>query len=223
MSDVTVHDVVCRRSVDRAHRTDAATRGCTRASSTPSARQIVVRRAGARERAAHRPARRALRRLPVRRRARPIRVLESMGLVESRRRRRRHRPAPSTSWNVFDPRVIRWRLDGPDREGQLLSPEPAAARRRAGRGRAGRGHATPEQCGALTGAVMQMVGARPRPATSRPTWRPTRLFHRTLLAGLRQRDARRPRPTWSAEVLAGPHPPRPDAGHAQPRGHPPAR
>ncbi len=47
-----------------------------------------------------------------------IRVLESMQLVASRRRvgitildRGR--------WNVFDPRVIRWRLAGPDRRGQL--------------------------------------------------------------------------------------------------------
>jgi DNA-binding FadR family transcriptional regulator len=63
-----------------------------------------------------------------------IRVLESMQLVTSRRRvgitvqRREH-------WNVFDPRVIRWRLAGSGRLEQLRSLtelrrtiEPAAAR-----------------------------------------------------------------------------------------------
>src|SRR4029078_6354736 len=42
-----------------------------------------------------------------------IRVLESMGMVESRRRvgitiQQAHK------WNVFDPRLIRWRLDAGD-------------------------------------------------------------------------------------------------------------
>jgi DNA-binding FadR family transcriptional regulator len=55
---------------------------------------------------------------------------------------------------VFDPRVIRWRLAGENREAQLASLgelrhgfEPVAA------GLAAR-RATPEQCGLLTGAVM---------------------------------------------------------------------
>jgi DNA-binding FadR family transcriptional regulator len=85
-----------------------------------------------------------------------VRVLESMGLVETRRRLG-VRVRPRTQWNVFDPRVIRWRLDGPDRELQLLSLgelrrgfEPVAAALAAQR-------ATPEQCGAMTGAVMQMA------------------------------------------------------------------
>src|SRR6476620_9435378 len=44
-----------------------------------------------------------------------IRVLESMGLVESRRRVG-VTVRPRGSWTVFDPRIIRWRLDGEDRE-----------------------------------------------------------------------------------------------------------
>lgn len=85
-----------------------------------------------------------------------VRVLSSMGLVETRRRLG-VRVRPRTQWNVFDPRVIRWRLDGPDREDQLLSLgelrrgfEPVAAELAADR-------ATPEQCGAMVGAVMQMT------------------------------------------------------------------
>ena len=42
-----------------------------------------------------------------------IRVLESMGMVASRRRVG-ITIQPSTNWNVFDPRVIRWRLDSGD-------------------------------------------------------------------------------------------------------------
>jgi DNA-binding FadR family transcriptional regulator len=85
-----------------------------------------------------------------------VRVLESMGLVETRRRLG-VRVRPKAQWNVFDPRVIRWRLEGPDREDQLLSLgelrrgfEPVAAQLAASR-------ATPEQCGAMVGAVMQMT------------------------------------------------------------------
>lgn len=85
-----------------------------------------------------------------------IRVLESMGMLTSRRRVGLT-VAPRSSWNVFDPRVIRWRLAGDDREAQLASLselrhgfEPVAA------GLAAR-RATPEQCGVLTGAVMDMA------------------------------------------------------------------
>ncbi|MEV1170241.1 GntR family transcriptional regulator, partial [Nonomuraea sp. NPDC049784] len=49
-----------------------------------------------------------------------IRVLESMGLVTSRRRVGVI-VAPPSAWHVFDPRVIRWRLDGDDRPAQLRS------------------------------------------------------------------------------------------------------
>src|SRR6478735_3659482 len=105
-----------------------------------------------------------------------VRVLDSMGLVEARKRVG-VRVLPSTSWNVFDPRVIRWRLDGPGREQQLLSLgdvrrgiEPVAAELAAA-------HATPEQCGALMGAVMQMaVHAKSGDLEA------YQLFHATLLA-----------------------------------------
>ncbi|MEU8269443.1 FadR/GntR family transcriptional regulator [Sphaerisporangium sp. NPDC049002] len=108
-----------------------------------------------------------------------IRVLESMGLVTSRRRVG-VTIAPRTAWNLFDPRVIRWRLDGDDRD-ELLSSlghlrrgvEPVAA------GLAAR-HATPEQCGMLTGAVMQMaVHGR---SGDLPAYLAADIaFHRTLL------------------------------------------
>jgi DNA-binding FadR family transcriptional regulator len=58
---------------------------------------------------------------------------------------------------MFDSMVIRWRLAGSGREAQLRSPselragsEPAAAGFAAG-------HATPQQRGMLTGAVMEMA------------------------------------------------------------------
>src|SRR5437016_13101274 len=47
-----------------------------------------------------------------------IRVLESMGMVASRRRVG-VTVAPRAAWNVFDPQIIAWRLDGPGREVQL--------------------------------------------------------------------------------------------------------
>ncbi len=85
-----------------------------------------------------------------------IRVLESMGMVTSRRRVGTT-VAPRAQWNVYDPMVIRWRLAGAGRDDQLRSLselragfEPMAARYAALR-------ATPEQCGALTGAVMDMA------------------------------------------------------------------
>jgi DNA-binding FadR family transcriptional regulator len=79
-----------------------------------------------------------------------------MGLVASRRRVGLT-VQPRTSWQVFDPRVIRWRLDSEDRLAQLQSLgelrkglEPVAAGLAAER-------ATPEQCGALSEAAGQMV------------------------------------------------------------------
>lgn len=63
-----------------------------------------------------------------------IRVLESMQLVESRQRIG-ITIQDATLWNVFDPRIIRWRLDGDRRLEQLSSLtelrqaiEPMAAR-----------------------------------------------------------------------------------------------
>ncbi|MEU5156808.1 FCD domain-containing protein [Glycomyces sp. NPDC021274] len=62
-----------------------------------------------------------------------MRILESMGLVESRRRVG-ITVRPIAEWNVFDPKVIWWRLSGPDRGAQLrtltelrIAVEPLAA------------------------------------------------------------------------------------------------
>lgn len=49
-----------------------------------------------------------------------MRILESMGLVRSRRRVG-ITVQPAESWNVFDPRVIWWRLSGSGRDAQLRS------------------------------------------------------------------------------------------------------
>lgn len=49
-----------------------------------------------------------------------MRILESMGLVRSRRRVG-ITVQPTESWNVFDPRVIWWRLAGSGRDAQLRS------------------------------------------------------------------------------------------------------
>lgn len=108
-----------------------------------------------------------------------VRVLESMGLLASRRRVG-VTVLDRASWNVFDPQVIRWRLAGDDRVAQLLSLselrlgiEPVAARLAAGR-------ATPDQCRRLTDAVSDMeihgtAGALEEFLAS------DQLFHRTLL------------------------------------------
>ncbi|AEG43511.1 FadR/GntR family transcriptional regulator [Isoptericola variabilis] len=47
-----------------------------------------------------------------------MRLLEGLGLVRSRRRLGIV-VLPMESWNVLDPRVIRWRLEGPGRDEQL--------------------------------------------------------------------------------------------------------
>ncbi|MBV2356173.1 FadR family transcriptional regulator [Streptomyces sp. J2-1] len=85
-----------------------------------------------------------------------VRVLESMHLVESRRRVG-VTVRPRAEWNVYDPQVIRWRLAGADRPHQLRSltvlrsaVEPVAARLAAR-------HATPEQCAELTECALGMV------------------------------------------------------------------
>ena len=63
-----------------------------------------------------------------------VRVLESMGMVESRRRVGVTVRAPE-HWNALDTQLIRWRLRGPGRHAQLLrlmelraAIEPVAAR-----------------------------------------------------------------------------------------------
>ncbi|WP_416984202.1 FadR/GntR family transcriptional regulator [Streptomyces sp. T028] len=85
-----------------------------------------------------------------------VRVLESMHLVESRRRVG-VTVRPKAAWNVYDPQVIRWRLAGADRPHQLRSLtvlrsaiEPVAA------GLAAR-NATAEQCAELTECALGMV------------------------------------------------------------------
>jgi len=85
-----------------------------------------------------------------------VRVLESMHLVESRRRVG-VTVRPKAEWNVYDPQVIRWRLAGADRPQQLRSLtvlrsaiEPAAA------GLAAK-NATAEQCAELTECALGMV------------------------------------------------------------------
>lgn len=91
---------------------------------------------------------------PVAREA--VRVLESMGMLVSRRRVG-VTVQPRTAWHVFDPRLIRWRLGGGDRTAQLLSLselrrgfEPVAASLAAER-------ATAAQCSELAAAVSDMV------------------------------------------------------------------
>lgn len=85
-----------------------------------------------------------------------VRVLESMHLVESRRRVG-VTVLPECEWNVYDPQVIRWRLAGTERPRQLRSLtvlrsaiEPVAA------GLTAR-LATPEQCAELTECALGMV------------------------------------------------------------------
>jgi len=85
-----------------------------------------------------------------------IRVLESMGMVESRRRVG-ITIQPAQKWNVFDPWLIRWRLLAGDRAAQLVSLselrrgfEPAAAALAARR-------ADPHQCRIMAAAVSDMV------------------------------------------------------------------
>lgn len=109
-----------------------------------------------------------------------VRVLESLGMVSSRRRVG-VTVAPRSRWNVYDPLIIRWRLAGPDRDAQLRSLselragfEPVAAGYAAGR-------ATPEQCGLLTGAVVDMA-VHGRSGDLEAYLAADVVFHRTLLA-----------------------------------------
>lgn len=108
-----------------------------------------------------------------------IRVLESMGLVASRRRVG-ITIQPRTRWNVFDPRVIRWRLDEGDRDEQLMSLselrrgiEPVAAALAAQR-------ANPHQCRILAAAVSDMV-MHGREGDLESYLLADTVFHRTLL------------------------------------------
>ncbi|OAN41786.1 FadR/GntR family transcriptional regulator [Mycolicibacterium iranicum] len=108
-----------------------------------------------------------------------IRVLESMGMVESRRRVG-ITVQPAEKWNVFDPMLIRWRLDVGDRTALLTSLselrlgfEPAAAALAAQR-------ATPHQCRIMASAVSDMV-VHGRSGDLDSYLSADKLFHRTLL------------------------------------------
>lgn len=109
-----------------------------------------------------------------------VRVLESMGLVASRRRVG-VTVLPRSAWHVYDPRLIRWRLDSDDRTRQLRSlgelrsgVEPVAAGLAAQR-------ATPEQCAALTAAASDMV-VHGRAGDLEAFLEADIAFHRILLA-----------------------------------------
>jgi len=108
-----------------------------------------------------------------------IRVLEAMGMVASRRRVG-ITVQPSWKWNVFDPRLIRWRLDSSDRAGQLASlselrrgVEPTAAALAARR-------ADPHQCRIMAAAVSDMV-VHGRNGDLDAYLLADKVFHRTLL------------------------------------------
>lgn len=108
-----------------------------------------------------------------------VRVLESMGLVTSRRRVG-ITIQPQDRWNVFDPRVIRWRIESGDRAAQLVSLselrlgfEPTAAALAARR-------ADPHQCRIMAAAVSDMV-MHGRSGDLESYLLADKVFHRTLL------------------------------------------
>jgi DNA-binding FadR family transcriptional regulator len=108
-----------------------------------------------------------------------IRVLESMGLVASRRRVG-ITIQPTQKWNVFDPQLIRWRLEAGDRAAQLVSFselrrgfEPAAAALAARR-------ANPHQCRIMAAAVSDMV-VHGRSGDLEAYLLADKIFHQTLL------------------------------------------
>jgi DNA-binding FadR family transcriptional regulator len=108
-----------------------------------------------------------------------VRVLESMGMVETRRRVG-ITVQPAHKWNVFDPRLIRWRLESGDRTAQLLSLselrrgfEPAAAALAARR-------ADPHPCRIMAAAVSDMV-VHGRSGDLDAYLLADKIFHQTLL------------------------------------------
>lgn len=108
-----------------------------------------------------------------------VRVLDSMGLITVRRRVG-ITVLPPEHWNPFDLNIIRWRLAGPDRLLHLQSlselrsaVEPLAARLAAQ-------HASPEQCGELTAAVIGMSSTA-RSANAASYLAHDSDFHRTML------------------------------------------
>jgi DNA-binding FadR family transcriptional regulator len=108
-----------------------------------------------------------------------IRVLESMGMVASRRRVG-ITVQSADNWNVFDPRLIRWRLDAGDRAAQLVSLselrrgfEPVAAALAARR-------ADADQCRIMAAAVSDMV-VHGRAGDLEAYLQADKVFHQTLL------------------------------------------
>ena len=107
------------------------------------------------------------------------RVLEAMGLVTVKRKVGAT-VNPRRLWNIYDPRVIEWRLRGPGRGRTLheLSElracvEPMAAQLAAG-------HADHDQWAKLTRAAIDMVANADR-ADGPDYLRADETFHRTLL------------------------------------------
>ena len=87
---------------------------------------------------------------------------------------------PADKWNVFDPRLIRWRLEAGDRAAQLVSLselrrgcEPAAAALAARR-------ADPHQCRIMAAAVSDMV-VHGRSGDLEAYLLADKIFHQTLL------------------------------------------
>lgn len=108
-----------------------------------------------------------------------IRVLESMGMVASRRRVGLT-VQPVEKWNVLDPLLIRWRLEAGDRAAQLISLselrkgfEPAAAALAAQR-------ASPHQCRIMAAAVSDMV-VHGRSGDLEAYLLADKIFHKTML------------------------------------------
>lgn len=144
-----------------------------------------------------------------------IRVLQSMGMVASRRRVG-VTVLPRGEWHVFDPLLIRWRLASEERAEQLRSLselrrgfEPVAAALAAER-------ATAEQRGVLASAVSDMV-VHGETGDLEAYLVADTVFHRTLLEASGN-EMLRALGDVIAEVLAGrthhglmPHRPNPDA------------
>ncbi|MCX5043771.1 FCD domain-containing protein [Aldersonia sp. NBC_00410] len=108
-----------------------------------------------------------------------VRVLESMGLAASRRRVG-ITIQPRAKWNVFDPRVIRWRLEDGDRAEQLLSLtelrrgfEPVAAALAADRADAHQGR--------IMAAAVSDMSVHARAGDLEAYLLADKIFHRTLL------------------------------------------
>ncbi|APA98991.1 hypothetical protein NS506_04945 [Nocardia seriolae] len=109
-----------------------------------------------------------------------VRVLESLGMVDIRRRAGITVLDPA-HWHALDPKLIRWQLAGPHRFDQLAwlaelrsGIEPLAARLAAT-------NASPDRCATLTAAVMGM-SATARAANTAAYLDHDITFHATLLA-----------------------------------------